>query len=194
MSVCSDIPGTKNRPALGCRQEGMLYEWPILAFLLSIVGVVLASYHPGFLILVGLGIVVFFVPWILGLIRSIGDARRVKKSIQALCLAGFSQDLLLHGNRGDKTFVFDATRKKMAVIDSYGKVEQHGLETLQEVVLKADIVTRLGGTPSWTWYFMEFKCAEIHDTLIYTSRRRARNALKRVRQLVGADVPVHDRT
>lgn len=194
MPISSDIPGSTKRPSRGYRQQGMLYELPILAVLLSIVGLVLASYHPSFLILVGLGVLVFFVPGILGLIGRAGDARRVKRSVNELRLAGFSQDLLLHGNRGDRTLLFDAKQEIMAVIDSDGKVEQFGIKNLQEVVLKADTVTRLGGSPSWTWYFMDFKRAETHDTLIYSGRRRARNALEHVRQLIGAAVPVHDRT
>ena len=194
MPMCSFITGTTKCPSVCGWQRGMLYEWPILAFLITIVGIVLASYHPGFLILAGLGILVFFVPGILGLIKRVGDARRVRRSVHELHRAGFSPVLRLHGNRGDKTILFDGKHEKMAVIDSNGKVEQFGVESLQEVDLKIDTVTRLGGTPSWTWYFMEFKRAERHDTLIYSSRRRARNALRRVRQLVGNAVPVHDRT
>lgn len=184
------------KPA-GYWQAGTLYELPICAVLLIIAGAILSPHHHMFLILSAVGILVFLWPFI-GAVADWAGCRikRIKlknRCVKELRKRGFSPGPVLRGNRGLGALIFDAALERIAVGDASGEIGLFDKSGLLEIVFSSGEVVKWG-SPSQTWYYMEFKFPGKSLTLAFSSKRCARRLLKKAYKITGNTAPLDDRT
>ncbi len=182
----------------GYWQAGILYELPVVALILIVVGIASSGRHPAFLVFAVLGVVVFLLPTIAGAIGRISgraaNGRLVARSAEELRQREFSPQLVFCGNLSSEALFVDPAGGRVAAVDAAGNMEIFGISELDGILLRSEKFTRLGGSPSWVRYSLIFSRGENRHSLLFSSRRRARRLFCKAQGVLGDAVPFRDET
>ena len=167
-------------------QSGTLYEIYIISVLLVISGILLTQIHPGFLILVAIGIVLPILPATRELLHTLRISAQAKKHWKTLCARGFNPAAQLRSRvrEGGAYLAIDAGANQVAFITSEGS-RVVDLSAVKEVRLKMHSLSRWG-QPARTRYDVFFTLQDNTDGfgLSYPSKRKAERAVKKLRKVL----------
>ena len=137
-------------------QTGTLYELYFIGLLLAVVGIVLSSKHPAFLVLTAIGVGLPFLPSILELRDVLRSSARAKKHWKDLCMQGFKPAAVVRARmrEGGAYVAVDIDAGKVAFITSENS-QLMDLADIKEVSLTSGTVNQWG-KPDVTRYGFQF--------------------------------------
>ena len=175
-------------------QTGTLYELYIIAVILVIAGVLLAGKHPAFLVLVAAGIVLFLLPWFLGvrdwLATLFRHAPAAKKRLQELCTEGFRPAVVVRARvrEGGAYIAADIEAGKVAFI-TQEDCTLVDLSTIKEVQLTSGTVSQWG-KPERKRYGFSFVPKDNSERfgLSYPRKAEASKSFRKLREVLNGHI------
>jgi len=161
-------------------QVGTLLEIPILGAMLIMAGALLGPKHPVFFVLIFLGLVVLFLPYILHFVLAIRNRFRLHRTLSDLRRSGFTVRHVLTGSAAGNAVIFDTLAGNVVWFDMDGSTNGK-LADIETVQLVPESWTRLGG-PTRIVYTIRFthngKTSDIEQPGLW----RARWAMRRLKE------------
>ena len=175
-------------------QSGTLYEYYIVGVLIILAGVFLSQQHALFLLLVPVGIVIFFLPQILQLRETLRISARVRQEWDKLLATGFNPAAAVRARKseGGAYLAIDAGAEKMAFVTEKGACIED-LAGIEKVLLKTHTLTQWGHEPR-TRYDILFLPQDDQEGfgLSFPKKGPAARAFNKLNKALHGRIPITD--